>query len=150
QNLFGRGEVLSLQVQLSSIRQLATVSFVEPWFRGSMWSLGVDAFKTVRQYQAFSRDSTGGGISFGHPIYDRRLRFNAGFRTEYVKIGASTRGFFGPGQAQAYNAFQQSPLSNRFLNGLTNTLRMSITWDSRNDRRMSPTRGVFASYSAEL
>lgn len=149
QNLFGRGQSLSLQVQLSAIRQLAQVSFVEPWFLGSMWSLGADAFKTVRQYAAFSRDSTGFGVNFGHPIYDRRLRFNVGYRLEYVKIGSSNRGFYGPNQAQAYRAFQQSPLANRFLSGLTSTLRMSFTWDSRNNR-MQPTQGIYAAYTAEL
>lgn len=149
QNLFGRGHALSLQLQLSGIRQLAQLSFVEPWFMGTMWSLSADVARTTRQTSVFARTSTSAGIGFGHPIWDRRLRFNVGYRAEDVSIGASTGGFGGVTGGQAFSAFSQSTLANRFLAGFTSTLRFGLTWDSRNNRQR-PTNGIFASYSAEM
>lgn len=149
QNLFGRGHALSLNLQLSGIRQLAQISFVEPWFLGTMWSLSADVARTSRQTSVFARTSTGGGFGFGHPIWDRRFRFNIGYRAEEVSIGASTGGFGGATGAQAFRAFSQLPLANRFLSGFTSSMRFGLTWDSR-DNRMRPTRGLYASYSAEM
>lgn len=149
QNLFGRGHALSLNLQLSGIRQLAQLSFVEPWFLGTMWSLSADVARTSRQTSVFARTSTGGGFGFGHPIWDRRFRFNIGYRAEEVSIGAATGGFGGAMGAQAYSAFSQLPLANRFLSGFTSSMRFGLTWDSR-DNRMRPTRGLYASYSAEM
>jgi outer membrane protein insertion porin family len=149
QNLFGRGHALSLQLQLSGIRQLAQLSFVEPWFLGTMWSLQTDVARTTRQTSVFARTSTSAGVTFGHPIWDRRLRFNVGYRAEEVSIGASTGGFGGATGGQAFSAFRQSALANRFLSGFTSSVRFGLSWDSRNNRQR-PTNGIFASYSAEM
>jgi len=149
QNLFGRGHALSLNLQLSGIRQLAQLSFVEPWFLGTMWSLSADVARTNRQTAVFARNSTSAGVGFGHPIWDRRLRFNVGYRAEHVSIGASTGGIGGISAGQAFNAYRQLALSNLFLAGFTSTVRFGLTWDSRNNRQR-PTNGVYASYSAEV
>jgi len=149
QNLFGRGHALSLNLQLSGIRQLAQLSFVEPWFLGTMWSLSADVARTNRQTAVFARNSTSAGLGFGHPIYDRRLRFNVGYRIEHVSIGASTGGIGGLSAGQAFNAYRQLALSNLFLAGRTSTVRFGFSWDSRNNRQR-PTNGVYASYSAEV
>lgn len=149
QNLFGRGHALSLNLQLSGIRQLAQVSFIEPWFMGTMWSLSTDVARTNRQTSVFARTSTSGGIAFGHPIWNRRLRVTLGYRAEMVSIGASTGGFGGATNGQAFGAFSQSPLANRFLSGFTSLARFNLVWDSRNNR-MRPTDGFYASYAAEM
>ena len=93
QNLFGNGQSPSLQLQLSGIRQLVQLRFFEPWFLGTQWGLGVDVFKTIRQFADFNRDSTGGGLTLGHPIFDRRLRVALQYRAELVRISARTGGF---------------------------------------------------------
>lgn len=149
QNLFGRGQSLSLALQVSSIRQNIQLSFFEPWFLQSQWGMSVDLTYINSQNAAFSQRQTAAGIAFGHPIYDRRLRFSMGYRLEYADIGASNRNFAGVNQAQAFNAFQQSSLSNRFASGITSAVRLSLSWDSR-DNRMAPTNGFFSSYSAQF
>jgi outer membrane protein insertion porin family len=150
QNLFGRGQSLSLQLQLSGIRQLAMVQFIEPYLFGTEWSLMVDAFKTIRQFPDFVRDSTGGGFSLGHPIKDNRLRLFLRYRGEYVNIQARTGGLFGlTGRGRAFAAINPPPLANLFLDGFTSSFTLSLTWDSRNNR-MFPTDGWFASASAEV
>ncbi len=150
QNLFGRGQSLSLQLQLSGIRQLVQVRFVEPWFLGTQWSLGVDAFNTLRQFQDFTQSSIGGALTFGHPIVDPRLRFSTQYRIERVRIRARTGGLFGgSGRGQGFSIFQRRPLANLFRDGITSSVRLGLTWDSR-DNRLFPSNGYYASYSAEI
>jgi outer membrane protein insertion porin family len=150
QNIFGNGQSLSLQLQLSGIRQLVQIQFLEPYFFDSQWTFGFDLFKTVRQLSFFTRDSTGGSLTLGHPLGDYRLRFFAQYRADYVDIGAATAGLFGTvptGQVQSL--FPQLPLRNLFRAGLTSSLRLTVTWDGRNNR-LFPTEGFYASYSAEV
>ena len=150
QNLFGNGHLLSLQLQLSGIRQFVQLRFVEPWFLGTQWSLGVDAFKTIRQFAGFNRDSTGGGITLGHPIVDRRLRFSVGYQIENVNISARTGGIFqSGGGGQGFNLFQRLPFDGLYRDGITSSIRLSLTWDGRNNR-LFPTAGWFVNYTAEV
>lgn len=151
-NLFGNGQSLSLQLQLSGIRQLIQVRFVEPWLFGTQWSGSVEAFKTVRQFVDFTRDSTGGGLMFGHPLFDPRLRLFFGYRGEYIQLGQATGGLFGGGVSNAAGAGIQSSssgLDNALLEGFLSSLRLSVTWDNRNNRQF-PSDGFYASYSAQL
>ncbi len=147
-NLFGRGQSLALQLQLSGIRQLAQVRFVEPYLFGTEWTTAVEAYKTIRQYSAFDRDSTGASLTLGHPVFDDRLRLFAQYKAEYVRISASTGALFGSG-GQGVTVFQQSPLFNLYRNGLTSSVELSLTWDSR-DNRLFPTSGIYASASTEI
>jgi outer membrane protein insertion porin family len=150
QNLFGNGQSLSLQLQLSGIRQLVQLQFVEPYLFGTQWTLGFDIFKTVRQLSFFTRDSTGGSLTFGHPIFDYRLQLFAQYQADYVQIGNATAGLFGTvPTGQVVDLFPQLPLRNLFREGLTSSIRLTLTWDGRNNR-LFPTEGFYASYSAEV
>lgn len=150
ENLFGNGQSLQLQLQLSGIRQLVQVRFFEPWFLGSRWGAGIDVYKTVRQFADFNQDTTGGGLSLGHPVVDPRLRFSLNYRAEYVRISNRTGGFFqSGGGGAAFTQFQRTPLAGLFRDGLTSSIRASLTWDNRNNR-LFPSDGWFASYSFEL
>ncbi|MBC7174063.1 MAG: outer membrane protein assembly factor BamA, partial [Polyangiaceae bacterium] len=152
QNLFGNGQSLSLQLQLSGIRQLIQLQFYEPWFLNTQWGWSVDAFKTIRQFQTFNRDSTGGGMTFGHPLFgelfNRRLRVSFGYRGEQVDITERT-GAFANANASGYRQYPNSSLSNRFRSGFTSSLRLGMTWDSRNDRIVTR-KGIYAGYTAEI
>ncbi|MFW6066874.1 MAG: outer membrane protein assembly factor BamA [Myxococcota bacterium] len=152
QNLFGNGQSLSLNVQLSGIRQLAQVQFVEPYLLGTEWSLQVNALKTIQQFPDFLKDTTGGGFGFGHPIFDNRLRFFIRYRGEFVDIQARTGGLFGlGGRGGRFGALPGGglPLANLFQDGFTSSLSFQLTWDSRNNR-MFPTDGWHAQASAEV
>ncbi|MGF1467144.1 MAG: outer membrane protein assembly factor BamA [Sandaracinaceae bacterium] len=149
QNLFGNGHSLSLNLQLSGIQQRGQLSFFEPWLLGTQWDFGFSVFRTRRQFSFFSRDSTGGSVTFGHPIVDRRLTFLVQYQADFVDIGAATGGLFGSGSlAQGLNLFVQAPFDNLFRDGLTSSLRLILTWDGR-DNRLFPTDGFYASWSTE-
>ncbi|UJR79150.1 outer membrane protein assembly factor BamA [Sandaracinus amylolyticus] len=146
QNLFGNGQSLNLQLQLSGLRQLVQIQFVEPYFFGTDWTFAIELFKTVRQFSSFTRDSTGGSLSFGHPIFDRRLSLFAQYRADYVQIGPRTGGF---GAGQGLFQLNLLPIENNFRNGLQSSLRLTVTWDSR-DNRIYPQNGLYASWSTEV
>lgn len=150
QNLFGNGQTLSLQLQISGIRQNIDIRFFEPWLFGTRWSFGLDFFNRIQQFSNFNQRSLGAGLQVGHPIYDPRFRFSLGYRVERVRIGARTGGFFQSGSGgQLFNAFRAVPLANLFRDGLTNSLRFNLSWDSRNNR-LYPSDGFYSVYSAEV
>jgi outer membrane protein insertion porin family len=150
QNLFGRGQTLAFNLQLSGIRQLMQIQFVEPYLFGSEWHMGVDGFRIMRQLRDYNRDSTGASLTLGHPLWfiheDLRLFLN--YRLEDVEITPATGGVLG-GAGQSYYLFRTIPLRNLFRSGLTSSMRLSLQWDSRDDR-LFPTSGVLATISTEL
>ncbi|MEM7515657.1 MAG: outer membrane protein assembly factor BamA, partial [Planctomycetota bacterium] len=151
QNLFGNGQQLSFQLQLSGIRRLFQLRFVEPWFLGSQWSLGVDAFNTQRQFATFNREGFGGGLTLGHPVFDPRLRFFVQYQAEFIRISARTGGFFQSGSGgQGFNLFRSVPFDNLFNDGLSSSLRFTLSWDSRTGSPFRTTGGWHASISHQI
>jgi len=69
-NLFGRGQYLELKAQTGSRTQQFSVSFTEPWLFDIPLSAGVSAYKWERDYDEYTRDSTGGELRFGYPLAD--------------------------------------------------------------------------------
>jgi outer membrane protein insertion porin family len=149
QNLFGNGQSLSLQLQLSGLRQLIQLQLVEPYFFGTDWSTAIELFRTTRQYQAFSRNSTGGSLSMGHWLLDRRFTFFASYRGDYVEIGARTGGFFGSGTGAGLSQLPTLQIANLYRTGLTSSLRFTLQWDSR-DNRLFPMNGLYIQASTEI
>jgi outer membrane protein insertion porin family len=147
QNLAGHGQSLSLQAQFSGIRALLQTQFVEPYLMNTFWSLSVDVFFTSNTFQAYTTKQTGAGLALGHPVFHRNLRLALRYSADRTTVGESTAGFFSNSAQGAYTQ-QRSPLRNQQLSGRTSSMRLSLTWDSR-DNRLFPTKGVYASLSTE-
>lgn len=147
QNLFGRGQSLGLNLQLSGIRQQIDLDFVEPWFLGSEWSLGFGIFKRIRDFQDFRQDSTGANITTGHPIFNPRFRIFVRYEFENVNISSPRGNLLGVG-GQLQNTFSNIFIANAFRDGITSSLRLTLNWDSR-DNRLSTTEGIFANYAVQ-
>jgi outer membrane protein insertion porin family len=147
-NLFGLGHSLTFQAQVSGIRQMFQLRYVEPYLFDSRWTAAGEGFRTTRLFQSFQRESTGGSLTLGHPIFTDYLRFFVQYTAEYVQINERTGGLLGAGNS-GINIGLRLPLANLFRNGLTSSLRLSLTWDSR-DNRLFPTRGIYASLSSEI
>src|SRR5205085_5261266 len=58
-NLFGRGQTLALQAQVSSIRRLFTLSFFEPNFVDTDFTFAFSVFNRVLFFENFVRNSYG-------------------------------------------------------------------------------------------
>jgi outer membrane protein insertion porin family len=69
QNLFGRGQILSLRASLGSRSQLYDISFTEPWlFDMPLWSK-FDIWNLYRQYDSYNLESKGFGATLGYPLW---------------------------------------------------------------------------------
>jgi len=135
-NLFGRGQSLSFQAQISSIRTLFNVQFSEPYFLDSNWSFGFDLYNFDYLFQDFARRSRGGNLTFGYPLTDE-LRANFTYKLEDVELR--------PGGRSGRNSRQ---VGNLFRGGLTSSVQGGLSYDNR-DNRLFPTKGTFTSGTVE-
>ena len=69
-NLFGRGQILKLKGEIGGRTNRYTLSFTEPWLFDIPLSAGFDLYNWDRDYESYDKNSTGGGVRFGYPIYD--------------------------------------------------------------------------------
>jgi outer membrane protein insertion porin family len=148
QNLFGRGQTLGLNLQVSGIRQQIDLNFVEPWFLGSEWSLGFGLFKRIRDFRDFRQDSTGASVTTGHPLFNPRFRIFLRYEFENVNISQPRGNLLGVGGDLA-NTFSNIFIANAFRDGITSSLRFTLNWDNR-DNRISTTQGIFANYAVQI
>src|SRR5262249_27373437 len=70
----------------------------------------------------------------------------AQYRADYVQIGPRTGGF---GSGQSLFPLNLLPIGNNYVNGLQSSLRLTLTWDSR-DNRLYPQKGGYASWSTAV
>ncbi len=149
-NLFGNGQSLAVQAQLSALRQLATVRFFEPYFLDSYWNSSVELYDTFYVFPNFARHSVGGSMTFGYALIQPWLRLSVTATTEWdsVNTGAVTT-LFGTTTSGFSSTFQQLPLANLFNSGRVFSLRPTITYDTR-DNRLFPTSGIYLQASTEL
>lgn len=73
QNLFGRGQRLSLQADIGGVNQTFNASITEPYFTVNGTSLGMDLFYTKRDTDRltvfrYSQDRAGGAVRMGFPL----------------------------------------------------------------------------------
>lgn len=149
QNLFGRGQSLGLNLQLSGIRQQVDINFVEPWFLGTEWSLGFGFFLRVRDFISFRQNSIGGNVTTGHPLGNPRLRLFVRYEFENVTISQPRATAIGGFGGDLQNTFSNIFIANAFRDGITSSLRFTINWDSR-DNRLTATNGIFANYAVQF
>ncbi len=146
-NLFGNGQSLALQAQISGLRQLVDLRFFEPYFLDSKFSAAINLFDQLRIYDQFSQTSAGGSITFGYPIIAPELRVSLAYTLEDDRVSTSTTSTF-LGTASAVSIFQRLPLANLFNDGVTSSFRPTITYDTR-DNQLFPASGIFLTASAE-
>ena len=84
-NLFGRGQVLSLNAEVGGTRQNISLSFTEPWLFDIPLSAGFDVFSTERIYLDFTRRSLGGAVRLGYGFL-RYVRGNVMYKYEDVEV----------------------------------------------------------------
>lgn len=146
-NLFGRGQRLALQAQMSGLRQLFSLSFWEPYFLDTRVTFGFDLFNSLRAFESFNRNATGGSLTWGYPLLDD-VRVYATYKAEMVDV--TTRGggtLFGTGLSLEIPRTVQ--LANLFNDGFTSSMRFSVQWDRRNNR-LFPSKGFYHAIWAEF
>jgi outer membrane protein insertion porin family len=147
-NLFGNGQSLSLQAQVSSLRQLVSVRFFEPYFLDTKFNSSIDLYDQLRVYNDFSQSSKGGGLTFGYPLIEPELNASITYTAELDRVSTQTTSTL-LGTSSAVSVFTRLPLANLFNDGFTSSIRPALTLATR-DNRLFPTSGVYLYASSEL
>jgi outer membrane protein insertion porin family len=135
-NFLGRGQTLSFQALMSSLRQIYMISFVEPYFLDTLWSFSFDLYDTVTDYDEFTTEATGGNVSWGYRFFDDYFVYLT-YKLEQMQTTLGGR-----------LGRSSTPLELLLDSGLTSSMRLSVAWDTRNNR-IVPTDGYYHSVSAE-
>ncbi|HWU86430.1 MAG TPA: outer membrane protein assembly factor BamA, partial [Kofleriaceae bacterium] len=148
-NLFGRGQTLALQAQISSLRQLFLLRFVEPYFLDTQWTFAFDLYNQSRGFGSFYRNASGGTLTWGYPLsYEARAFLT--YKLEDVSISSGSGVISNLGATS--KPLETTSVANLFRGGVTSSLRASLSWDSRNNR-LFPTGGwyhtIFAEYASQ-
>jgi outer membrane protein insertion porin family len=148
-NLFGNGQALALQAQVSALRQLVTLRFFEPYFLDSDWNSSIELYDTLYVFPDFARRSVGGSLTFGYALVQPWLRLSLTGTLEWDSVDTQPQNTFLGGAPGFVSVFQSLPLANLFNSGRVVSLRPSITYDTR-DNRLFPTSGIYLQASSEL
>ena len=70
-NLMGTGNRLGFSANLSSITTRFNLSYTNPRIFDSHVLAGIDLFNWRREYDDYTKDSTGGGLRFGHRLMEK-------------------------------------------------------------------------------
>ncbi len=89
-NLFGRGQRLGVKAQLGGTSTRFDVRFTEPWLFDIPLSASVNAYKWEYEYDEYDKDSLGGSLTFGYPVF-RSTRFIMGYELDLTDIQITNR-----------------------------------------------------------
>ena len=148
-NLFGNGQALALQAQVSALRQLVTLRFFEPYFLDSDWNSSIELYDTLYVFPDFARRSIGGSLTFGYPLIQPWLRLSVTGTLEWDSVDTQPQNTFFGAAPGFVSIFQSLPLANLFNSGRVASLRPTLTYDTR-DNRLFPTSGIYLQASSEL
>lgn len=139
-NFLGKGQNLGASLNLSGVGSYYSLSFTEPYFRDTEWSLGADIYQSQNSARIdYDEDHKGAAIRLGHPIAE----FTRGF-LKYKYDDTSLSDKYSNGKLITdHDLFPLSTAS-----GVTSSLTATLEYDTRNDRQM-PTKGLYSSASYE-
>ncbi len=135
-NLFGRGQQLKIQGIIGAISHRFRASFTEPYLFDRPLGFGIDAFNWQRDYDEYTRVSTGGDLRLSHPLKWKYTRIFWAYRYEYVKL--SNLALF-----PSPSILEASRLHN------TSATSITLRRDSR-DSLFAPTKGSDNSIGVEM
>lgn len=70
-NFLGRGDKLSLKASLGGSSDRYTLSYTNPRVFDSQLSFGFDLFDMMREYDDYTKDSRGGAVKVGYPVFEK-------------------------------------------------------------------------------
>lgn len=140
-NFLGKGQNLGANLNLSNTGNYFRLSFTEPYYDDTLWSLGFDVYQSSNTGRVdFDEEHLGGSIRLGHPIAEY-LRGFLQFRYDKTKL--KPRYDVDGNLLTDYDIFPLDTAS-----GETGSLSGILEYDTRNDR-MTPSKGVLATASYE-
>jgi len=134
-NLFGRGQTLALQGILGSKTQKIILSFTEPYIYDIPLTGTIKFYNWIYDYNDYEKDSIGGSIGFGYPVFD----YTRLFLSYMLDLSDIT------------NIDDEASDSIKELAGenLKSSISSTLKYDSRNKRFLA-TRGALNSFLFEF
>lgn len=136
-NFLGLGWIVSIAGNISARTKQGNVSFFDPHFLDSQWTLRVDGFYNQRDYIE-NEYQRGGSLSIGRYL-DQRDDIRIALDYTFEDVGLLS-----------LDEYKERLFGGQlYRNGLTSSLGVSLDVDKRNNR-INATRGFKASVSTEL
>ena len=136
-NLFGRGQRLSVQAMLGTIASRYRVSFSDPYFMDKPLGLGVDGYNWSRVFNEYTQHSTGGSLRLTHPLRWQYVRAFWSYRWDYVKL-----------DDLSFSALNTPTIVQASRIHNTSATTFGISRDTR-DSLFTPTKGANQSFTIE-
>ncbi|MCF8052255.1 MAG: outer membrane protein assembly factor BamA [Desulfobacterales bacterium] len=133
-NLFGKGQILSLDAQVGGRTQRVSLRFTEPWLFDIPLSAGFDFYNWLYRYEDYDKDSTGGRLRASYPVW-KNTRAYLSYRYDVSEVQDI--------EADAARSIQELEGKNA-----TSSITPELRYDSR-DKRFNTTRGSKHSFSVE-
>jgi outer membrane protein insertion porin family len=120
--------------------------YLDPYFLDTRLTFAFSVYNSLLFYPSFNRTARGGDLTWGYQLTDF-LRVFGTYKLEYVNVQQNQLGQLpgGFGSAQLVSA---GTVSNLFRSGFTSSIRLSMNYDTRDDR-MFPKHGMFHSLAVE-
>ncbi|AEH44484.1 outer membrane protein assembly complex, YaeT protein [Thermodesulfatator indicus DSM 15286] len=129
-NFLGKGQTLALQGYFSSRTTRYKLSFTDPYFRDSKFSLGLNAYDWTREYDDYTRKSQGFGINIGY-LWRPDIRFHFGYQYDDSNL-------------TDYSEYTSAIIRESADIHITSSIELGVTRDSRN-HFFDPSRGSLTS-----
>jgi outer membrane protein insertion porin family len=78
-NFLGRGWEVAIRIRAGAQTQQGTISFTDPWLFDRPLAAGFDVYKSIRNYQDYTYDTTGINLRMSHPFAEY-WRWSTGYR----------------------------------------------------------------------
>lgn len=138
-NFLGKGQNLGVSMNLASDYSRYDVSFSEPYYNDTLWSLGFRVFKDLNTARYdFHEDKIGGSVFTGHPIFENTRAF-LNLNWTSTKLTETTT--IENGATKVVTDYDLFPLQT--ASGEAAGVGVSVEFDNRNDR-FRPSKGWFA------
>jgi outer membrane protein insertion porin family len=138
-NFLGRGQIVSLSLQLGGRRNLYQISFQEPWFLNRPYTLGFSLYRGDQDYGAQQRSRARGfGVVMGRQIgYFQQVQVRYDFQKVQSNGLAPQSGFINPVNPELVSVVAENIISkvtpSWYRNSINNPYRPSSGWSLLTD-----------------
>ncbi len=141
-NFLGNGQVASFSAQIQTGTKLYeySLSFQEPYYGATLWSMGGDLYQVRRNVavleavNSFEEIKTGSAVKLGHPVYNFMNLFLT-YKFEHAYVRPSS-------------IIDKTLYPKEDVNGYTSSLAGNLIYDKRDDR-LDPRDGFYGSLTSE-
>ena len=133
-NFFGYGVSGSVSTELSSRRQLFSLSLQDPYFLDTKWIASMSLYHNAMLINDFRRTALGGSVGMGRRFLSN-FTANLGYQIEDVAIGSFS--------SSIPQFFRER------AGGLTSAVSFTLSHDTR-DNRLAPSKGLYNVASTTL